>query len=61
LTETAREHVALCYDNSQAMGRWQPTKLAAGQALRQPAALFKKLEPEIAEQEMARLLAGSGK
>jgi len=61
LTETVREHVALCYDNSQAIGRWLPSQLAAGQALRQPAALFKKLEPEIAEQEMARLLAGSGK
>ena len=58
-TEQAREHVALCYDNSQAVGRWEPSQLAPGQALREPAPLFKKLEPEVAEQEIQRLLQGS--
>ncbi|MCB9103652.1 MAG: methionine--tRNA ligase [Anaerolineales bacterium] len=54
--ETNRRHSALCYDNSQAIGRWQPSDLQPGQALRQPEPLFKKLEPELAEQEVARLL-----
>lgn len=54
--ETERKHVALCYDNSQAIGQWQPSELQPGQTLRQPGPLFKKLEPELAEQEVARLL-----
>jgi methionyl-tRNA synthetase len=58
-TEKERQHVALSYDNSQAVGRWQPSQLAPGQPLREPAPLFKKLEPEVAEQEIARLLGGS--
>lgn len=58
-TEQARRHVALSYDNSQAVGRWEPSQLAPGQALRQPSALFKKLEPEVAEQELQRLMQGS--
>ena len=28
-TENERQHIALCYDNSQAMGRWQPSQLAS--------------------------------
>lgn len=55
-TENQRQHVALCYDNSAATGRWEPSQLTPGQALHEPAALFKKLEPEVAEQEIARLL-----
>ena len=55
-TENERQHTALCYDNSQAMGHWQPSQLASGQPLREPAPLFKKLEPEVAEQEIVRLL-----
>ncbi|MCB9077327.1 MAG: methionine--tRNA ligase [Anaerolineaceae bacterium] len=54
--ETHRRHAALCYDNSQAIGRWQASDLQPGQALRPPEPLFKKLEPELAEQEVARLL-----
>ncbi len=54
--ETAREHVALGYDGSQAIGQWAPSRLPEGQLLRQPAPLFKKLEPEVAQQELARLL-----
>jgi methionyl-tRNA synthetase len=55
-TEPVRQHVALCYDGSQAIGRWQPSQLAPGQPLREPAPLFKKLEPEVAQEELARLL-----
>lgn len=54
--ETEREHTALCYDNSQAIGQWQPSQLPPGQPLRKPAPLYKKLEPELAEEEVARLL-----
>lgn len=54
--EKERQHVALCYDNSQATGRWERSQLAPGQLLREPAPLFKKLEPEVAEQEIVRLL-----
>ncbi|MBE7551902.1 MAG: methionine--tRNA ligase [Anaerolineales bacterium] len=55
-SETEREHVALCYDASAATGRWEPSQLAPGQPLHEPAPLYKKLEPEVAEQEIARLL-----
>ena len=51
-----RQHQVLCYDNSQAVGKWEPSQLAPGQRLRQPAPLFRKIEPEVAEQELARLL-----
>ena len=39
-----RVHEALCYDDSQATGRWEPSDLPPGQPLRKPAPLFKKLE-----------------
>jgi methionyl-tRNA synthetase len=55
-TEQVREHVGLCYDNRQAEGRWEVSRLSPGQALRKPAPLFKKLEPEVAEEELARLI-----
>ncbi len=55
-TEEKREHVALGYDDSQAVGRWEPSQLPEGQSLQKPAPLFKKLEPEMAAQELARLL-----
>jgi methionyl-tRNA synthetase len=55
-TEDEREHVALGYDDSQAVGRWEPSQLPEGQSLQKPAPLFKKLEPEMAAQELARLL-----
>ncbi len=54
--EETREHVGLCYDNSQAVGRWEPSQLQSGQELRSPSPLFKKLDPEVAEEELARLL-----
>jgi methionyl-tRNA synthetase len=38
------------------MARWEPSRLEPGQQLRQPAPLFKKIDPEIAEEEIARLL-----
>jgi len=55
-TERERSHMALCYDASQASGTWQPSQLPPGQVLRQPEALFKKLDDDTAEKELARLL-----
>ncbi|MBN1954476.1 MAG: methionine--tRNA ligase [Anaerolineae bacterium] len=37
-------HSALCYDPAGAVGAWRPSELPAGQPLRQPKPLFKKLE-----------------
>jgi methionyl-tRNA synthetase len=59
LIETYREgdweHAALTYDPSDASGRWAPSNLEAGRALRPSAPLFRKLEPEVAEEEVRRL------
>jgi methionyl-tRNA synthetase len=58
-TETVRdslgEHLVLRYDPAGAVGRWEPSRLPPGQALRQPAPLFKKLEESIVEEERGRL------
>jgi methionyl-tRNA synthetase len=54
-TEANSEHLALCYNAEGIVGRWEPSQLSPGQPLQKPRPLFKKLEPEIAEEEMARL------
>jgi methionyl-tRNA synthetase len=53
--EATRPHKALTYDGSAAIGRWVKSDLQPGQALREPAPLIVKLEPEIVEAERARL------
>ena len=53
--EETRSHEALTYDHSGAMGTWTPRQLPAGQALRQPASLFKKLDESLIDEEYARL------
>lgn len=55
LTDELGEHRVLLYDGSQASGEWQISELPAGQALAQPAPLFKKLEENIVVEERARL------
>jgi len=59
LTETERTHLALRYDGSDAAGRWAPSELAPGQALRKPAPLFLKLDPSIIDEEIERMQAGA--
>lgn len=54
-SEGARDHNALVYDGSGAVGKWAKSDLKAGQALREPSPLYVKLEPEIVDQERARL------
>jgi methionyl-tRNA synthetase len=47
--EAGRVHDALCYDPAGAVGRWAPSELPAGQSLRPPQPLFRKLELEEVE------------
>ncbi|MGH2521547.1 MAG: methionine--tRNA ligase, partial [Anaerolineales bacterium] len=53
--ESASTHEALTYDPAGATGRWAPSNLQPGQALRQPGPLFKKLEEKVIEEERAWL------
>ncbi len=53
--EQTRSHEALIYDASQAIGRWEPSRLPVDQRLREPVALFKKLDESVIEEEIARL------
>jgi methionyl-tRNA synthetase len=55
LTDELGEHKVLRYDPTGATGKWEPSKLKAGDPLRQPVALFKKLDISIVEEERARL------
>jgi len=50
-----RSHRALTYDHTGASGSWTKSDLPPGQALRQPAPLFKKLDEGVIEEEYARL------
>ena len=53
--EETRSHTALTYDHSGVIGTWAPSELSPGQALRQPAPLFRKLDESVIEEEYARL------
>jgi methionyl-tRNA synthetase len=53
--EETRSHQALTYDHSGAVGTWAKSELPPGQALREPAPLFKKLDESVIEEEYARL------
>jgi len=48
-------HNTLRYHPPQSGGRWEPSNLQPGQHLEQPAPLFKKLEPTLADEERKRL------
>ena len=50
-----RSHRALTYDHSGAIGTWTKSELPAGQALREPAPLFRKLDEGVVEEEYARM------
>jgi methionyl-tRNA synthetase len=53
--EETRSHEALTYDHTGAVGVWAKSELPAGQALREPGPLFKKLDESVIEEEYARL------
>ncbi len=59
LQDELGDHLALRYRPAAIPGSWAPSQLEPGRALREPKPLYKKLEPEIAEQERARMGAGS--
>jgi methionyl-tRNA synthetase len=48
-------HDVLRYLPDHGRGRWQPSHLQPGQALRKPEPLFKKLDPDLAQEERSRL------
>jgi methionyl-tRNA synthetase len=54
-------HVVLTGDYAGWVGRWEPSRLAPGQALREPRPLFRKLDPEaVVAGEVARMEAAAG-
>jgi len=53
--EEDKPHQALVYDPPTANVSWVPSSLPAGQMLRKPEPLFKKLDESIVEEELARL------
>ncbi len=58
--EGGERHVVLTGDYSGWVGRWEPSALAPGQALREPRPLFKKLDPEqVVADELARMEAAA--
>jgi methionyl-tRNA synthetase len=48
-------HRVLTGDYASWIGRWQPEKLEPGQALEPPRPLFRKLDPGIVDEELARM------
>jgi methionyl-tRNA synthetase len=55
VTDNLGEHTVLRYRPANASGNWRPSQLPAGQALNQPQALFRKLDPSVAAEERARI------
>lgn len=55
VSDQLSEHRVLTYRTDQAAGAWVPSQLPPGQSLNEPEALFEKLDPETAEEELARL------
>jgi len=53
--ETTRSHTALRYRSYLTGDMWTPSNLPPGQRLNEPKALFKKLDVEIVEEEVARM------
>ena len=53
--ESSRSHTAAVYQPGKHTQRWMPSQLPPGQPLREPKALFKKLDEKIAEEEKAKL------
>ncbi|MFN2138741.1 MAG: methionine--tRNA ligase [Candidatus Promineifilaceae bacterium] len=54
-SEPSRSHVAITYDPSPATGEWRRTVVPVGRELPKPRPLFKRLEPEVVAEELARL------
>ncbi|MCP4360720.1 MAG: methionine--tRNA ligase [Chloroflexi bacterium] len=53
--ESGRSHEGLTYDGSSAVGLWHRADIPSGRQLPKPKPLFKKLDPGVADEELARL------
>ena len=53
--EGGERHMVLTGDYTDWVQSWEPSALPAGQKLREPEPLFKKLDPGIVEDELRRL------
>lgn len=56
--EPSKSHIALTYDGSEAAGSWQRLAVPVGRQLPKPEPLFKRLEPSVVDEELARLGQG---
>ena len=55
ISDSLGKHSALSYKSDQASGSWAASQLEGGQAFNEPKPLYKKLDPEVADQERDRL------
>ena len=55
ITDNLGTHSVLRYRSGEPSFKWQPSQIQAGAEFQKPAPLFKKLDPEIAEQELERM------
>jgi methionyl-tRNA synthetase len=53
--EDGEVHTVLTGDYASWVGRWAPGELPAGQELREPRPLYAKLDPGVADEELARM------
>ena len=53
--EDGEKHTILTGDYGGWVGSWEATELQAGQKLREPEPLFRKLDPSIVDDELRRL------
>jgi methionyl-tRNA synthetase len=53
--ESSRSHTAAVFVPGQHSQKWEPSQLKPGQRLREPKALFKKLDDKVADEEKAKL------
>ncbi|MDT8304483.1 MAG: methionine--tRNA ligase [Anaerolineae bacterium] len=54
--ENGQSHRALVYDSSGAIGEWLRSEIPPGRELPQPEPLFRKLDDDVAAEELARLV-----
>ncbi len=57
LAEDGETHEVLTGDYASSAGAWAPTELPVGQRLLEPRPLFRKLDPAIVDEELARMRA----
>ena len=55
--EGGERHTILTGDYAGWIGVWEPSRLSAGQKLKEPEPLFRKLDPGIVDEELQRLTA----